>query len=106
MSQSTNQIVYVSNVTIEPVTGAIRHAYLPPDKTQVTFGVHNEIAEHYGVDASERKHIQLLWTTLSQQLVVECLAHYAGPLRSVEFQRIVITYLPMFLGKFIKKVEY
>tara|TARA_B100000749_G_C18368777_1_gene440796 strand:- start:81 stop:305 length:225 start_codon:yes stop_codon:yes gene_type:complete len=53
MSQSTNQIVYVSNVTIEPVTGAIRHAYLPPDKTQVTFGVHNEIAEHYGVDASE-----------------------------------------------------
>lgn len=42
MSQSTNQIVYVSNVTIEPATGAIRHAYLPPDKTQITFGVHQE----------------------------------------------------------------
>ena len=53
MNQSTNQIVYVSNVTIEPVTGAIRHAYIPPDKTKVIFGVHNEIAEHYGANISE-----------------------------------------------------
>lgn len=53
MNQSTNQIVYVSNVTIEPVTGAIRHAYIPPDKTKVIFGVHNEIAEHYGTNVSE-----------------------------------------------------
>ena len=57
MNQSTNQIVYVSNVTIEPVTGAIRHAYIPPDKTKVIFGVHNEIAEHYGANVLSLIHI-------------------------------------------------
>ena len=42
--------VYVSNVRIERIRGPVRHAWLPAEKEPVIFGVHSEIAEHYGVD--------------------------------------------------------
>ncbi|MCZ6635073.1 MAG: hypothetical protein O7G87_16875 [bacterium] len=45
-----NQVVYVSNSTIERVKGPLRRAYLPQVEGPVHFGVHSEIAEHYGVD--------------------------------------------------------
>ena len=45
-----NEVVYVSNVRIERVKGPLRRAYLPTEKEPVFFGVHSEIAEHYGVD--------------------------------------------------------
>jgi hypothetical protein len=43
------EVKYVSKVTVEPVEGKIRRAYLPVQKDPVVFGVHSEIAEHYGV---------------------------------------------------------
>ena len=43
-------VVYTSNVKIERVKGPLRRAYLPKVESPVMFGVHSEIAEHYGVD--------------------------------------------------------
>lgn len=45
-----SDVVYTSNVKIERVKGPLRRAYLPQVKSPVLFGVHSEIAEHYGVD--------------------------------------------------------
>lgn len=45
----SNQVVYKSLVRIERVKGPIRRAYLPIEDEPVTFGVHSEVAEHYGV---------------------------------------------------------
>jgi len=41
---------YVSRVTIVREHGPVRTASLPGSDEPVTFGVHGEIAEHYGVD--------------------------------------------------------
>ncbi len=43
-------VVYSSRVRVEPVKGPLRRAYLPAEQEPVLFGVHSEIAEHYGVD--------------------------------------------------------
>ena len=45
-----SDVVYTSNVKIERVKGPLRRAYLPKVASPVMFGVHSEIAEHYGVD--------------------------------------------------------
>jgi hypothetical protein len=45
-----SDVVYTSNVKIERVKGPLRRAYLPQEESAVMFGVHSEIAEHYGVD--------------------------------------------------------
>jgi hypothetical protein len=38
---------------VEPVEGKIRRAYLPVQEEPVMFGVHSEVAEHYGVSPEE-----------------------------------------------------
>lgn len=45
-----DSVVYTSKVKIERVKGPLRRAYLPQEDAPVWFGVHSEIAEHYGVD--------------------------------------------------------
>ena len=45
-----DSVVYTSKVRIERVKGPLRRAYLPQEPSAVLFGVHSEIAEHYGVD--------------------------------------------------------
>ena len=40
---------YTSRVKVERVEGAVRRAYLPAEPEPVLFGVHGEIAAHYGV---------------------------------------------------------
>lgn len=42
-------VAYVSRVRIERLGGPQRLAYLPAEQEPVTFGVHSEVAEHYGV---------------------------------------------------------
>lgn len=42
-------IVYTSSVRIERIGGPVRRAFLPAEDEPVMFGVHSEIAEHYGV---------------------------------------------------------
>ncbi len=44
---------YTSKVTIERVRGPIRIATIPARTEPVTFGVHSEVAEHYGVSQDE-----------------------------------------------------
>ncbi len=46
----SDAVVYTSKVKIERVKGPLRRAYLPEVESPVMFGVHSEIAEHYGVD--------------------------------------------------------
>ena len=45
-----DEVVYTSNIRIERVKGPLRRAYLPQEPDPVFFGVHSEVAEHYGVD--------------------------------------------------------
>lgn len=45
-----SEVKYVSRVKVEPVEGKIRQAYLPAEEKPVLFGVHSEVAEHYGVE--------------------------------------------------------
>ncbi len=45
--------VYTSRVRIERLGGPVRHAFLPAEKEPVTFGVHSEIAAHYGVSPED-----------------------------------------------------
>ena len=40
---------YVSRVRIERLGGPQRLAHLPAEAVPVVFGVHSEVAEHYGV---------------------------------------------------------
>jgi hypothetical protein len=46
-------VAYTSRVTIERVRGPIRNATVPARSEPVTFGVHSEVAEHYGVSQDE-----------------------------------------------------
>ena len=43
------EVKYVSKVRLEPVEGKVRRAYVPGEEEPVLFGVHSEVAEHYGV---------------------------------------------------------
>lgn len=46
----SDQPVYLSHIRIERIKGPFRRAYLPFEPEPVSFGVHSEIAEHYGTD--------------------------------------------------------
>jgi hypothetical protein len=50
-----DEATYVSRVKVEPVKGKIRRAQIPGKEEPVLFGVHSEVAEHYGIspDAEE-----------------------------------------------------
>lgn len=48
----SEDVVYTSQVRIERVKGPLRRAYLPQEAEPVLFGVHSEVAEHYGVDTN------------------------------------------------------
>lgn len=42
------EVVYVSEVRIEPEDGPVRRAYLPAEPEPVRYGAHGAVAEHYG----------------------------------------------------------
>lgn len=46
-------VAYESKATIERVRGPMRNATVPARSEPITFGVHSEIAEHYGVAADD-----------------------------------------------------
>ena len=46
----SDEVVYTSQIRIERVKGPLRRAYLPQTPDPIFFGVHSEVAEHYGVD--------------------------------------------------------
>jgi hypothetical protein len=51
----SDQVVYTSRVRIERVKGPLRRAYLPAREEPVFFGVHSDVAEHYGTDMEENE---------------------------------------------------
>jgi hypothetical protein len=48
-----SDVVYTSHVTVTREHGPIREARIPGCDQSVSFGVHSEIAEHYGVSSDE-----------------------------------------------------
>ncbi len=46
----SDDVVYVSNIQVERIKGALRRVTLPAEDEPMYFSVHSEIAEHYGVD--------------------------------------------------------
>jgi uncharacterized OsmC-like protein len=48
-----SDVTYVSRVRVEPVEGRVRRAYLPVQEEPIFFGVHSEVAEHYGVSPEQ-----------------------------------------------------
>jgi hypothetical protein len=45
-------VTYISRVRIERIKGSLRKATLP-QADPILFGVHDEVAEHYGTKAGE-----------------------------------------------------
>jgi hypothetical protein len=43
-----SEVVYVSRVSVDREKGPLRWAHLPAEPEPVAFGVHGEVAEHYG----------------------------------------------------------
>ncbi|GBD08756.1 hypothetical protein HRbin22_00997 [Candidatus Thermoflexus japonica] len=43
-------VVYRSYVRVERLKGPLRRAFLPVEPQPILFGVHSEVAQHYGVD--------------------------------------------------------
>ena len=50
-----SDVSYVSRVRVELVRGRVRRAYLPVQEEPVLFGVHSEVAEHYGVSPEQEE---------------------------------------------------
>jgi len=48
-----SEVAYTSRVRIERLGGPQRLAYLPAEAEPIAFGVHSEVAEHYGADPSK-----------------------------------------------------
>ncbi len=48
----SDEVVYVSNVQVERIKGALRRTFVPAENDPIYFSVHSEIAEHYGVDTN------------------------------------------------------
>ena len=42
-------VVYTSRARIERIRGSLRRATLPAEANPIFFGVHSEVADHYGV---------------------------------------------------------
>ncbi len=56
-----SEVAYVSRVRIERVFGPLRRATIPAEPEPVLFGVHDEVADHYGVErGSEAEHATTL----------------------------------------------
>jgi hypothetical protein len=43
------EVAYTSRIHIERIRGPLRRAYLPARDEPIEFGVHDEVADHYGV---------------------------------------------------------
>jgi hypothetical protein len=50
-----SDVVYVSKVRLERVSGPLRRAYLPGEAQPISFGLHSELASHYGIDMARVK---------------------------------------------------
>jgi hypothetical protein len=52
-----SEVVYVSKVRLERVSGPLRRAWLPGEEQPLSFGLHGEIATHYGIDMARVKEV-------------------------------------------------
>jgi hypothetical protein len=45
-----SEVVYVSRIRVERIRGPLRRAEVPGSDEPVYFGVHDEVADHFGID--------------------------------------------------------
>ena len=50
-------VVYISRIRVERIKGPLRRAELPGADEPVYFGVHDEVADHYGVQRAFDRHM-------------------------------------------------
>ena len=64
-------VAYTSRVRIERVRGPLRRAHLPGEPEPVLFGVHDEVADHYGVArGGEAEHATTLYRSIGGSIEV------------------------------------
>jgi hypothetical protein len=62
----TGKVSYHSRVRIERAQGSLRRALLPAEDEPILFGVHDEVADHYGVPhGGPKRHMRPRSTTWS-----------------------------------------
>ena len=87
-----NEIIYISKCRIERIKGPLRRAYLPMEDQPVLFGVHSEIAAHYGVDpASELidyEQVHRLALEFKPKMIVAGFSAYSGIVDWARFRKI------------------
>jgi hypothetical protein len=44
-------VVYTCRTRVERLRGPLRRAYVPGNEEPIWFGVHDEVADHYGVES-------------------------------------------------------
>ena len=47
------EVKYTANIRVERVRGPVRKVWLPAKEEHQTFGVHSDIADHYGVSMDD-----------------------------------------------------
>ena len=55
---SASEVVYVSHVRVERIRGPLRRAEVPGSVEPIYFGVHDEIADHYGDPDADRAKVE------------------------------------------------
>jgi hypothetical protein len=63
------EVVYISRVQVVRQRGPLHEAHLPGREDAVTFGVHSEMAAHYGVSSDD---YPLDATTMDHVVAVAC----------------------------------
>ncbi|MDP8958931.1 MAG: hypothetical protein M3N51_06975 [Actinomycetota bacterium] len=48
-----DEVVYRSEVRVERLQGPVRRCWVPAREEPITFGVHDEVAEHYGLSPED-----------------------------------------------------
>jgi hypothetical protein len=57
----TGEVVYTCRTRVERLRGPLRRALVPGSDEPIWFGVHDEVADHYGVDrGGEAEHTTTL----------------------------------------------
>ena len=78
---------YRSQVRIEPIGGPMRRATIPGSDEPVLFGVHDEIAEHYGAKVVDYAQDSIMLRVFGSSEKLDALIELLRPFELVELVR-------------------
>jgi hypothetical protein len=94
-----SEVTYISRIRVEPVEGKIRRAHLSIQQEPVLFGVHSEVAEHYGLSPNRLNLMTPPSITWWPQPAADCLAPFRARWQRVKFPSIKIASTPRRWGR-------